>query len=106
MIMLYNFTQIKCQKCYKTISFEPGVRENLDFKCDCKEEPKKAAAKKEAAEKKAVEMTDRPNLGLCPACHETAQPEYLRSPAVERELTGPYFNRVVIPGEIIDTSAN
>jgi hypothetical protein len=55
--------------------------------------------------KKTIEIGDQPNLGICTACHETVQPEYLR-PEIREGLAGPYFNRVVIPGEVIDTSAN
>ena len=55
MYMLFNYTQLKCQKCHKVIQFEPGLIENLDFKCNCIEEVKPKAKR---TRKKKVEVKD------------------------------------------------
>jgi Ni/Fe-hydrogenase subunit HybB-like protein len=45
---------------------------------------------------KAQELADKKDLALCKACHESELPDYLRV-EIKENLSGPYFNRVVIP---------
>ena len=47
--------------------------------------------------KKADELPDKKNLALCTTCHQSAPPQYLKA-EISKNLSGPYFNHVVIPG--------
>jgi len=48
----------------------------------------------------ASQMKERERLTLCSACHQTAPPQYLQ-PDISKELSGPYFNHVVLPPQAL-----
>ncbi len=52
MLVNYNFTLLKCDKCQKTYRLLPGEKyEKLEVECDCdkkSEKPKRQYKKKEA----------------------------------------------------------
>lgn len=45
---------------------------------------------------KAGEIAEKKDLALCRTCHESQLPDYLRV-EIKDNLSGPYFNRVVLP---------
>ena len=45
---------------------------------------------------KAQELADKKELPLCKTCHESKPPDYLKA-EIRENLSGPYFNRVVLP---------
>jgi len=45
---------------------------------------------------KAAETDEKKDLALCKTCHESQLPDYLRV-EIKDNLSGPYFNRVVLP---------
>jgi Ni/Fe-hydrogenase subunit HybB-like protein len=51
--------------------------------------------------KKAAEMPERQHLPLCTACHKSVPPEHMQQ-KIKDEFVGPYFNRVMIPGQSLD----
>jgi len=51
-------------------------------------------------EKKAAELADKPDLAKCSSCHQGIPPAYLQ-PEIETAHHGPYFNRVVIPSQML-----
>lgn len=86
-----------CDECHKdlipsgaTIAIEeytaPSYTDAMHFLCvDCHK-------------KKALELTDKPDLGLCTACHKSETPEYIQDDIVETYMH-PYVNHVVLPGK-------
>jgi len=48
-------------------------------------------------QKKLAELPEKPDLARCTTCHETSAPDHLSDDMKER-WSGPYFNRVVLPG--------
>ena len=50
---------------------------------------------------KAAEMPEKANLALCSGCHKGDLPEHLQQ-KMKAEFTGPYFNRVVLPGQSLE----
>jgi hypothetical protein len=52
--------------------------------------------------KRAAEIADKPDLALCPTCHQSSPAPYLR-PDIMMELAGQHFNRVTIPADSSET---
>ncbi len=52
----------------------------------------------ECHDRKAEELADKPDLGLCTTCHEPGHPEYMKDEVAE-EFMHPYFNHVVLPNK-------
>jgi Ni/Fe-hydrogenase subunit HybB-like protein len=52
--------------------------------------------------KKAAEIADKPDLALCPTCHQSSPEPYLK-PDVMMELAGQHFTRVAIPAQSFET---
>jgi len=56
----------------------------------------------ECHDRKAEEMVDKPDLGLCITCHKTDRPDQLAD-NVAGKYMHPYFNHVVLPRDTLTT---
>jgi len=55
--------------------------------------------------KEKAQELDNQKLALCAGCHEKAPPQYMRADYT-REHRGPYFNKVVLPGQSLEEPGN
>jgi len=88
-------TSKKCDHCHKDL-----IPENSPIEIDSYLAPSYVDALHilciDCHREKALELADKKDLALCKTCHESDLPDYLKV-EIKENMSGPYFNRVVLP---------